>query len=623
MKYFHLLLCLLFVSTFSMAQLQRVSLPDHLDEPAFRIPVADFARQTGNTVGPEVEVPRSLNFLAPEVNIGVTTYDLQSNASVSSRFLVEPSGKRTAVWMQSRAVDDINDDRGTGLNIYEGGWQEMPDERIESVRTGWPSLVQLGDGTYVVSSHTVDNTINLANSADGSSWSESILPTNVSFGLLWPRLASGGPDGMSLHAIALTAPDDNLNPQEYLGVDGHLLYYRSLDGGQTWDKIDQVLPGLDSTSYAFLSADTYSVHARENVVAILLYGEWGDLSLFKSEDNGETWERTIINDFPLDGYSIDDGYTIEDIEFDEFAPDSLAIYTTSGEGDAIIDNNGMVHVTYAESYVMDNDTSDDASSYYPGWSGIAYWNESFSGEPLLIGGLIDYNDNDTIDIAGDEIPRYVNSTATNTPTMAMDVGGGIYVCYAAVSEEHFNEQDEQHYRHLLAVRSNDGGNNWGPMIDLINDDLVDPEFNDFLETVYPVTAEMVDDTFHVIYQQDFFPGHRFTDEQDPLIDNFIVYLAVPADYVPDETVSSAVDFTNEVGITAYPTITEGMIQFRSEEVIQGKVSLEVYDMVGRRHIVQSHTQLPDGIDLTTISTGSYILIIRTEQGNAVQRIFKK
>ena len=84
--------------------------------------------------------------------IGITQYDLQSNAAIDDR-MAGNGDAVSAAWTMSLDVSPF-EDRGTGYNFYDGDvWGEQPYERIENVRIGWPSINHLGDGREVVISH--------------------------------------------------------------------------------------------------------------------------------------------------------------------------------------------------------------------------------------------------------------------------------------------------------------------------------------------------------------------------------------------------------------------------------------------------------------------------------------
>ena len=79
-----------------------------------------------------------------EVDIGWTSYDLQTNNSVQNRILVHDDGTMSAVWTMSAELN-LYDDRGTGYNFYDDFWSVLflilpTNPRLESSRTGWPSL---------------------------------------------------------------------------------------------------------------------------------------------------------------------------------------------------------------------------------------------------------------------------------------------------------------------------------------------------------------------------------------------------------------------------------------------------------------------------------------------------
>lgn len=567
-------------------------------------------------------VPLQSNFLTQETILGVTQYDLQTNAASQNRIVAGSDGYKAGVWMHSQTFDETYPDRGTGFSEFtNGSWSNRPDTRLETTRTGWPSLVRLGDGTLHVTTHTGgQNLLGLRRAGGSATWEEMELPNNTPEGLLWPRSASGGPDGMTIHVLALTTPIDDLGGTEYLGMNGHPLYYRSTDGGLNWDKVDVVIPGLDSTAYYEIEGDSYAIAARENTVAIAIFGMWGDISLYKSYDNGETWERSIVNDFPLDKYKVDDGYKVDDIPFDPLAPDTLAIYTSDGSGGITLDEAGLAHITYADTYVLDNDLTDGSSNIYPGWSGISYWNETML-QPALVGSFLDYNDNDTIDLTFDAIPRYGNGTATSMPVIATDSNDGVFIIYSAVAEAYFNELDEQNYRHLLVIKSTDGGQTWGPPYDIINPEFSDPEAYEVFETVFPSVASLVNDTLHILYQQDFFPGYRAIDEDDMPAENYAVYTGIPVSAIPDLN-SVAVNEVQLIDFSVFPNPVENRLTVEMVAPDDEKIVMEIFNSQGQRLIQLKNTGHKKEVDVSPLVDGIYFLKITTKN-RIGHRVFVK
>ena len=83
-----------------------------------------------------------------------TTYDLQSNSWCSNRMYQLPSGAVGVVCTMSKLENQTATDRGTGYNFYDGSdWDEMPEERLEPFKTGWPTICQYKENGEVMISH--------------------------------------------------------------------------------------------------------------------------------------------------------------------------------------------------------------------------------------------------------------------------------------------------------------------------------------------------------------------------------------------------------------------------------------------------------------------------------------
>jgi hypothetical protein len=109
--------------------------------------------------------------------------------------------------------------------------------------------------------------------------------------------------------VALTEPTGGTwTGTLYEGLNGALLYFRSLDGGSSWDIQNMVLPGMDSTNFLGYGGDNYAISAKGETVALAYFNGWADSFIMKSTDNGDNWTKTIFLDFPIDKYSIDDGF---------------------------------------------------------------------------------------------------------------------------------------------------------------------------------------------------------------------------------------------------------------------------------------------------------------------------
>ena len=245
--------------------------------------------------------------------IGTTTYDQQTNGSVQNRILVHDDGTISAAWTISSVFNTAWADRGTGYNFYDGtSWGAQPTSRLESSRGGWPSIISLGNGGECAISHNTDGSYinNTYRSATGTgSWLETPITNEY---LIWNRSVAGGLDGNTIHMIGVTA-STNFNGTPFNGLDGALVYYRSQDGGDSWDIQKMQLPGMDSSMYTGMNGDVYSIAAQGETVVVAYFDSWGDSYIVKSTANGDsaTWAKTIFLDFPVDKYTMDDGLDLD------------------------------------------------------------------------------------------------------------------------------------------------------------------------------------------------------------------------------------------------------------------------------------------------------------------------
>ncbi|MCB0578148.1 MAG: T9SS type A sorting domain-containing protein [Phaeodactylibacter sp.] len=585
------------------------------------------AQDVGDIAVNPVNIDLPVSFRAgSEFPIGTTVYDYQTNASMGNRLSRGADGSLMGVW--TMAQDPALGDRGTGYNRQvDGVWGDQPGVRLESVRTGWPSHVATENGTELTIAHDGTNQlVTMRREAGSSTWTEGVMTSNIypaagGPGLLWPRAAASG---NTIHVIALTTPSGN-GGAIYEGLDPHPLYYRSTDAGATWDKVDVILPGLDSTEITDMAADGYSIHANGQTVAIAFFDEWQDVILMKSSDNGETWTKTVVNDHPLDRYVINTGYSFEDLPpMDPNSPDSLAIFTSDGTGTVLVDNDGMAHVAFGPMWVVDDDLTDAGWTFFPGTSGLQYWNESFGADSLMtIADVVDQNGNDTLDIGG--IDNYENSygfSLTAQPTAGIDADGNIFISYTAIMESDLflNLEDNQYYRHVYVVASQDGGATWTEPYDVINPDVVfEPDLANFMEAVYPCISANVGETVDLLYQQDFRPGNAQNDG-DARETNFINHIsldpmedlglvsnteeAVPADYFKLE-------------VQPNPARNEALVSFELEN--NARYTLSLLNIMGQKvaDIETANGLNANQVRLNVSNLNQGVYLLRLQAGDKV------
>lgn len=459
--------------------------------------------------------------------IGQTQYDLQSNAAVDNRMYARDNGSGNthvaAAWTVSLEGTPFSD-RGTGYNLNTGSaWDEVPYNRIESVRTGWPSLVETASSRELSITHAgIDTPLHMAyREAGASTWEEMDIPSDLTVGKLWPRAAVGGPDGNTVHVICISTPEGNggalLN-----GQNGALLYYRSLDGGMTWDIQDSVFAQLDSSAFLNFTGDSYAIAAQGNTVAFTAFQDWSDSFTMISNDNGDNWEYHTVVDFPVDLYQIDDGLPEigvdwnEDGFFQEF-------FNTDGAGSILVDLEGGVHVTFGGMYYMDDDTTDAGQfSYFPGVNGLEYWTPDFGPDSTMtIAYTLDIDGSGALDLDDDIAAYYVN--LAGMPSMSVDADNNLYVTYSAVMENY--STGIQNYRHIYLVHSEDGGMTWNTETPC--DLTPDTDFDGF-ECVFGALAPKVaNGHLDLVYQRDYEPGLHVRGDEDPIDINDLVHMRVP------------------------------------------------------------------------------------------------
>jgi hypothetical protein len=455
--------------------------------------------------------------------IGRTLYDLQTNATIGARVVADDFGI-SAVWTQGFNPTTFPD-RGTGYNHWDpetSSWSTIPSSRVESYRSGWPSLIHTSNGVEWLFAHdgTGIRMVGRDMSINGP-WQElGYVPSTVSEPVLWCRTAAGGLDGNSIHMVASTP----INGAYIDGLDQQMLYYRSQDGGLTWDITDMTFEGLASPIFGF-DSDTYAMSASGNTVAVACFGSLQDSYVWISNDNGNTWTRHIFHDFPIDNYVIDSGTDVDGDGIED------RITSTSTSGSVAVDDNGVVHVSYATmDYIDAPFVYDGQYNFYPASGEIRYWNSASSGNPLDVSDDLNVSAGIAPNIIGDvninwsQMGAYGFGGLVNHPNVVLNDNGDILLLYDAIKEG--TMENGVFRRHLFMVKSIDGGFTWSEPVDVSpNVDGVNWEYN------YACAAPSVyDGKVHMTAQRDLVPG--FSTNAASAADfnmNSIVYVAIDAE----------------------------------------------------------------------------------------------
>lgn len=216
-------------------------------------------------------------------------------------------------------------------------------------------MARYGENGIVVASHTASAVgvyiIPDRNSLpQGTTTAVSYLPT--AYDACWANVMTSGANRDIIHVICTA------NGATVSGMTDPMIYFRSQDGGQTWDKADVILPYMGSDySIDWTSNCCYWMETTaDNCLALVVNNAWSDGMVLYSYDNGETWERKVFYSHP----NPTGDFTNTWFMYPRW---------TSCQWDS----QGKLHVAYE----FNGTTGVPGSgSYYPALGGVAYWDET-------------------------------------------------------------------------------------------------------------------------------------------------------------------------------------------------------------------------------------------------------
>jgi len=475
---------------------------------------------TGNETDSRPATSEVLDFTGARSTVGTqignTTYDLQTNYGMCRRVFVEAGGNVHATWTRSTSGDVAAPDRGTGYNVSADNgatWGPSPTARIEgSLRTGWPNVGVTASGRVFSVTHTVDQGMNFCYKEAGSStWTNRILGAELGdLTGVWPRV---GNDGNSIHAV-ISRQDGVAS-----GIPGGLFYFRSLDGGDTWEGPNDIA-GIDE-SYTNISADSYFVDVNGSNVAIVIGQYASPLVVYKSTDNGDNWTKIIAQ-------NVSDPFIPATPDID----DVLEPVAVAGGGvSSIIDGSGKVHVWFDRVFNYLDAGNVTGPFYLPNSTCIMYWNEDMAA-PVVLGQTVrqDYDQDQTTSVAlseADEVEvQSYGVSLVGQPSGGIDSDGNLYVAYSAMIDGAYElpaPNTRRQYRDIFLLKSTDGGMTWQGPLNVTNSPAE--------EDVYPSIGRRVNDKVHLIWQNDLLTGTFVQNDQNQghatVSNNGIYYIGVP------------------------------------------------------------------------------------------------
>lgn len=539
--------------------------------------------------------------------IGNSRYDMQSNGAIQNNRLYKwPDGTVAAVWTMALA-DPGYADRGAGYNYHNGtSWGPAPTARLETVRTGWPSVHPFnGNGELVISHNSTVNLVMNTRPVKGTgTWTQTLTtpaPAGVT-GLIWPRTITNGPNNNYIHILVVTTPVAD-GGTAYQGLDGALIYYRSLDGGATWDKNGIILPGLTSADALGFTGDSYAwAEPKGDHIAFVYGDDWNDTFLMESMDNGETWTKKMIVENP---YKMEPSGNV-----------TPSFPTCDGTVASAIGNDGTVHVAFGRMRAK-GDT--DGRKWYPYTDGLVYWNSTMPAIDTTILTDIDslFDHNMLIgyvasNTAGDSIVglAYYYTSMASFPQVIIDESNNIYFLWSAVTVGN-PSPDPYNYRHIWARAWFHDKPEWSEMVDL-NESI---EYM-FMEYAYPACAPTLkNDKVLLLTQTSSQPGSNIKWTTIPIHDVNMEYREVPVTDMAPVGIETPLAAKKNSVTQNFPNPVKGITSFTVTLEKTANVTIEVKNIMGQmvmnfdKGMVSAGTQTYK-IDASSLTSGIYFYTVK-------------
>lgn len=547
--------------------------------------------------------------------IGNTFYDSQTynSGNLMNRIYQYPDGTIGATWMHKGPGG--TPDRGTAYAYYDGTYWSAQDPHLGSdPNTGFPSYAPWGPNGEVIAHYRYianDGPIRILrreNKGTGDWVERTLLPPDGNHSIVWHSMSTSGPNHEYIHVLALVYDDP------YLGQDDALLYYRSSDGGDTWDINGEVIEGTGSDYFTSVPSLHYSwAQPVGNTIAFTFGFSEFDGLVFKSNDNGETWQKFTVYQSPYTPFNV--------------PPETPVYGCCDGTSAIALDSEGKAHVVFGRMLRFRNMVTGTGWYYYPSASeGLIYWNEtmppldsttvsSYTLDFLEAGGnLVGYivPKNTSLNIQSGQ-PDY-GVALTSQPQLGIDSHDNLFLAYSAITPDYMLE--DIYYRHVFCNASFNGGATWSGPKD-INDD----EYFLYSECVYPALAPVIDNQLHMIFQEDYAPGTGAGAGLDE--ENYIDYMHFDKEMfvgINEKPVTEKFEVSQN-----YPNPATEMTQIMISLNEPSSVKLGVSNLLGQELLSIEQGSLTAGkhfikIDLSGIKPGIYCYTVKTNSGEITRRM---
>jgi len=322
--------------------------------------------------------------------IGATYYTTPTNSCARNTISFrKDSYDAAAVWTMGQTTSN----RGTGINYFdmkskEWGLPPVPkSDRIESRRVGWGGHAFTKEGEIVVAhdapvaGSSKGLVINTRAKWGQGEWKQAMLLApqydfcgEAHTALSWPTVVA---NGNTVHVFCVTEsggcdtadgimynedrfPNDTL--WGYKGYTTYPMYFRSFDGGITWEEpIEFPELGLMTPYETFkFGGDDYVITAKGNHIVILICTIYGLVYYLESFDNGDTWERHTV-------------YHLGEVFLTSYE-EEVGPVLLPRSGAVSIGDDETVHVAFTT--CLDHRSLEGVGNYYAFPTGMVYWNSS-------------------------------------------------------------------------------------------------------------------------------------------------------------------------------------------------------------------------------------------------------
>ena len=600
------------------------------------------------------------------------SYDRQSQGSIYPMTQIHGDGFIGATW----TTDDNLPFEGGGSTPLRGvaytfstdggkTWEDV-DSRVGGIPLYWPSYVQWGPNgeailarsadTYEYEGFQVYNGLVLLtreNKGVGE-WTRRVVPypegtpLEDGFIMAWSRMATSGENNQYIQIMTHTR---GATGQYYKGYYQPVFYYRTQDGGETWDVAGELVPEMAGATWTDENppegpayTDQISIATHGDIVAVTFIRLGYHNFLLKSYDNGDTWTITKFFHSPTRWYT-----NIEECADTCFIPT---------QGIVALDNNGMAHIAFG-TWMAANTADHGTLSLWrgPGTSFLSYWNE----EMPPLDGEADFNirriydeiiwekflDQDLTNPAEGQL--YVKTTTPEWPVIGFFTPISDENIFLSPTVDNFDwvqqsygragtfsfpqmEFDGENKLHLAYLGLLDNGNDdvrwkrhpfytirdtdetWSQTEYLVNHiDLVDREF------AYLTSAGVHDKKMYLMAQVDPYAGTfqpyagQTVGDHSATINSFYFF------YIDGlREAINEVDYT-PLTMSVFPNPASGQATVKLEG---RKGNVTVYNMLGQTvyHVenVENSTTIP-----LNMASGVYFVTVRSGNATATQKLIVK